>query len=461
MMLKQKKHTLVTHLNLINLMSKTLTIKNKIRQFNKIIKVSGDKSLSIRWVLLASQATGKSKAYNLLMSEDVLAAIDSIKKLGVKVKIYKNYCEIKGNGINSFKYKKNITIDAKNSGTLGRLILGLLIKSPQKIKLIGDESLSKRDFSRITAPLEKFGAKFNYKKKNKLPLSILGSDSVKGINYLENKGSAQCKSSIMLAALISSGTTSIKAKKSRNHTELLFKYLKIPIKIRITKKYDYINIKQPKKIPTLNYQIPGDISSSAFFMVLTILTNNSKLLIKNVNINPSRIGVITILKKMGAKISLKNQKDYRGEKISNILIKSSKNLKAINCPPELNSSAIDEFLIIFLLASRAKGISHFKDISELNQKESPRLDWGSKILNMMGVKTKLTKDSIKIYGQPDLEIKKSLTIKNYLKDHRIFMMSTIAALTCGGKWKIHDKDSINTSFPSFLKIIKKINNKSL
>ena len=114
-----------------------------------------------------------------------------------------------------------------------------------------------------------------------------------------------------------------------------------------------------------------------------------------------------------------------------------------------------------MAAARAKGVSYFKDISELNQKESPRLDWGSKILNMMGIKTNLTKDSIKIYGQPNLEIKKTITIKNYLKDHRVFMMSTIAALTFGGKWKIYDKDSINTSFPSFLKIIKNINHSSL
>jgi 3-phosphoshikimate 1-carboxyvinyltransferase len=442
-------------------MSKALFIKNKIKRFNKKIYVSGDKSLSIRWILLASQANGKSKAYNLLMSEDVIAAINSIKKLGIKVNLYKNYCEILGNGINGFRYKKNLTIDAKNSGTLGRLILGLLIKSPEKIRLIGDKSLSKRDFSRVTTPLKKFGARFFYKTKNKLPLSILGSKNVKGIKYLENKGSAQCKSSIMLAALNASGTTSIKAKKSRNHSELLFKFLKIPIKIKKTKQYDFIDIKEPKKIRSFNYQIPGDISSSAFFMVLTILTKNSKLLIKNVNINSSRVGVITILKKMGAQILLKNQRNYRGEKISDILIKSSKNLKAVNCPPELNSTAIDEFLIIFLAAAKAKGVSYFRDLSELNQKESPRLNWGSKILNKMGVKTELTKDSIKIYGQPDLEIKKSIMIKNYLKDHRIFMMSVIAALTCGGTWKIFDKDSINTSFPSFLKLIKKINNKAI
>jgi len=437
-------------------MSRIININNKIKSFDKNIVVEGDKSISIRFILLASQAIGTSKAYNLLKSEDVLASINAIKKLGVKVKINKNFCEVFGNGVNSFKYKKNIKIDAKNSGTLGRLILGLLIKSPEKIKLIGDKSLSKRDFSRVTLPLENFGAKFYFKKKNKLPLSILGSKSIKGIKYFENKGSAQCKSTIMLAALNASGTTSIKAKKSRDHSELLFKHLKIPIKIKKTKKYDFIDIEQPKKIKAFNYQIPGDISSSAFFIVLTILADNSKLLIKNVNINPSRIGVITILKKMGAKISLKNKKNYRGEVISDILTKSSNNLKAIKCPSKINSSAIDEFLIIFLVAARAKGISYFKDLSELNQKESPRLKWGSKILNMMGVKTELTKDSIKIYGQPNLKIKKPITIKNYLKDHRIFMMSTIAALTCGNKWTIHDKDSINTSFPSFLKIIKKI-----
>ena len=442
-------------------MSKILVIKNKIKKFNKKIQVSGDKSLSIRWVLLASQAIGKSKGYNLLMSEDVLAAVDNIKKLGIKVRMKKNYCEIIGNGINGFEYKKNLTIDAKNSGTLGRLILGLLVKSPEKIKIIGDKSLSKRDFSRVTIPLEKFGAKFFYKTKNKLPLTILGTQSAQGIKYLENKGSAQCKSSIMLAALNASGTTSIKAKKSRNHSELLFKHLKIPIKVKRTKKFDFINIKKPKKINAFNYKIPGDISSSAFFMVLTILTNDSKLLIKNVNVNPSRIGVVTILKKMGAQIVLKDQRNYNGEKISNILIKSSKNLKAINCPAELNSSAIDEFLVIFLVAARAKGISYFKDLSELNQKESPRLIWGSKILNMMGIKTDLTKNSIKIYGQPNFEITKSITVKDYLKDHRIFMMSTIAALTFGGIWKIHDKESVNTSFPSFLKILKIINHVSL
>ena len=178
--------------------------------------------------------------------------------------------------------------------------------------------------------------------------------------------------------------------------------------------------------------------------------------IKNVNINPSRTGVIKILKMMGAKILIKNTRNYKGEKIGDIFVESTNNIKSINCPSNLNSSAIDEFLIIFLVAAKAKGVSLFKNLSELNQKESPRLKWGSKILNLMGIKTKTTKDSIKIYGNPDLKLDKKIIIKNYLKDHRVFMASVIAALTFGGEWTIHDKDSIKTSFPSFLKTINDI-----
>ena len=434
-----------------------LNINKTIKPFNKKITIDGDKSLSIRWALLASQARGKSKAYKLLKSEDVLSTLKCLKKLGVKISFKNNYCEINGKGLNSYKYKKNLILDAGNSGTLGRLLLGLLTHSKHKIKLIGDKSLSQRDFSRVTKPLKKFGATFFSDKKNELPLSIMGTNYPKPIRYSENKGSAQVKTSICFAALNTSGETIIKAKKSRNHTELLFRYLKIPIKVKKNKKYDFIKITGKKEIKSFNYKIPADISSSAFFIVLTALSNDSKLLIKNVNINPSRTGVVKILKKMGVKILIKDKRNYKGEMVANIFIESSKNLKAINCPSSLNSSAIDEFLIIFLLAAKAKGISYFKNLSELNQKESPRLKWGSKILNMMGIKTKLTNHSIKIYGNPKLNIKKSIKIKDYLKDHRIFMMSTIAALTCGGKWKIYNPESIKTSFPSFLKIIKQLN----
>ena len=159
---------------------------------------------------------------------------------------------------------------------------------------------------------------------------------------------------------------------------------------------------------------------------------------------------------MGVKIIFKNKKLYKGELVSDILVKSAKKIRSINCPTKFNSQAIDEFLVIFLVAAKADGISTFKNLEELNQKESPRLKIGSKILNLMGIKTITTNNSIKIFGNPALKLNKKIIIKNYLKDHRIFMTSVIAAMTFGGEWHIHDKDSISTSFPSFLKIVNKI-----
>ena len=229
-------------------MSKIVKINRKIESFKKTIKVPGDKSLSIRWVLFASLAKGKSKATNILMSEDVLAALKVIKKLGIKVLIKKKECLIFGKGIDGYKYKKNLSINAENSGTLGRLILGLLINSSEPIELIGDESLSKRDFSRVSIPLSKFGAKFKLKNKRFLPLKIYGSSDLKPIYYKENKGSAQCKSSIIFAGFRTEGTTIIKAKKSRNHTELLCKHLKLPIIVKSNKNYDEIKIRKVKKL---------------------------------------------------------------------------------------------------------------------------------------------------------------------------------------------------------------------
>ena len=439
-------------------MSNSLLIRKKIKPFNNVIQVSGDKSLSIRWVLFSSLGSGISTSKNLLKSEDVIASIKAVKKLGIKVLTKKNTCKIFGKGINGYKYKKNLIINAQNSGTLGRLLLGLLIDTPHPIKIIGDNSLSKRDFKGIADPLAKFGAKFKLKNNLTLPLTIKGSSKLRSISYFEKKGSAQCKSAVILGALKSNGETTIKAKKSRNHTELLCKYLNVPIKVFSKKNYDYIKIKKTTRINKLNYNIPSDISSSAFFIVLTALSKNSKLTIKNVNINPTRSGAISILKKMGVNIKIKNEKMYKGEINGDLRIESTKKLRPINCPVKYNSGAIDEFLIIFLVAARANGVSYFKDLAELNQKESPRLKWGSKILNLMGVKNILTKSSIKIFGNPNLKLDKKIIIKNYLKDHRVFMTCVVAALTYGGMWEIHDKNSIKTSFPSFLKIIKELKN---
>ena len=433
-----------------------IVIQKKIKNFNKIIEVDGDKSLSIRSLLIGSQSYGLCKIKNLSKSDDILSTVEGLKKLGVKIFFKKKICYLYGNGLNSFNFRKNISIDAGNSGTFARLLLGLLVKSPNEIMLIGDKSLSKRDFKRVSDPLKKFGAKFKSKNKNGLPLKILGTEFLKPINYIEKKGSAQCKSSVILAALNTPGKTIIKAKKSRNHTELFLKHLKMPIKIIRKKKYDIIEISGENQIKSFNYEIPGDISSSAFFITLTLLSKNSKLKIKNVNVNQSRTGFIKIINMMGANVKLTNKRNVYGEQLADICVNSQKNLKPVNCPVEFNSNAIDEFLVIFLLAAKAKGISSFRKLEELNKKESPRLKLASKILKQIGVKVKLGSGSIKIFGDPNLMVNRNILINNYYKDHRIFMTSVVAALCLGGKWTIEDMESHTSSFPSFLKIMQNI-----
>tara|TARA_B100000886_G_scaffold320015_1_gene261175 strand:+ start:1807 stop:3141 length:1335 start_codon:yes stop_codon:yes gene_type:complete len=437
-------------------MGKKIFINNRYNSFKKTITIDGDKSITIRALLLGSQAYGKTFIENILLSEDIINSINCLKKLGVKISFSKKNCYIHGKGLNGFNYKKNIVLNAGNSGTFARLILGLLVKSPYYIKLIGDKSLSQRDFERIIIPLQKMGANFKVNSKKTLPLKIIGSTFINPIHYSENIGSAQVKSAVMLAALNSPGLTVIKAKKSRDHTENIYKYLGIPITVKKNKHHDEIRIKGQKFLKSFRYTIPSDPSSCAFFIVLTLLSENCELRIKNMNINKSRIGYIKILNKMGAKIKFNNVKNKYGEKQADISVKSQPVLKKINCPPSLNSNLIDEFLIIFLAAAKAKGVSSFTNLGELNKKESPRLKLGSKLLNQLGIKTRLTKDSIKIFGNPNIDLKKKIYIKDYYKDHRIFMTSVIAAYTFGGKWKIDDVSSYKSSFPSFLNIIKKL-----
>ncbi len=436
-------------------MSNSVIISKKILKFDKIISANPDKSLSIRWALMAAQAIGKSKGYNILNSEDVNNTLKSLKKLGVNLKKRKNYCEIEGVGLNGFNFKNNTEINCENSGTLARLICGILAKTNKTIILKGDASLSKRDFSRVIKPLNLLGVKIISNSK-RLPLKIKGTNFLKPIEFEENIGSAQVKSCIMLAALNTPGVTKIKAAKSRNHSELMFKYLKIPIKINKSKNFDRIEIKGLNQYQSFNYKIPGDISSSSPFICLAALSKNSKILIKGVNVNPSRTGIIDILKKMNVKIIIKNKKKYNGEYVADLLVKSCKSLNAIKCEKKYNSRAIDEFPLIFLACAKAKGISYFNNLSELRQKESDRLKITSNFLKMIGIKVEEKFDSLKIYGNPKLELNKKFIIKNYMKDHRVFMMACIAALTLGGKFEIHDKDSIKTSFPSFIKILKKI-----
>ena len=429
----------------------SVSINKKINKFNKIIKVSSDKSLSLRALLIASQCIGISKIKNLLESDDVFNCIKALKKLGVKIVKKKNIYFVYGNGLGSFKNtNKLIKIYVGNSGTTARLLSGLLATHNGKFYLYGDKSMNKRDMSRIINPLEKIGCFFYPRKKITLPITIEGTSMPLAQTHFEKKGSAQIKSSILLSALSTPGITTIEEiKNSRNHTEILLKKINADIKIKKLKKGNLITLAGKKNLYSFDYTIFSDPSSASFLIALTLLTPKSKLIIKDVICNHTRIGFIKILKeKMNANIKIKNSRKIFGENIGDIVVKSSI-LKPVKCPKELVPFLIDEFCILFVISALTKGLSTFSGINELRHKESDRIKNMEIGFNKMGIKTKSTQDSLKIYGNPNIKIKKKLNIFS-VGDHRVAMSWAILGLLTGGKLKIHNFETVNTSFPDFI-----------
>ncbi len=434
----------------------SVLIKKKIKKFNKTLFVESDKSISHRALLIASQCTGPCKLNGILESEDVKNTIRCLKDLGVKISLKNKIYTVFGNGLGSFRQPKNKQLYTGNSGTLARMLISLLSTHPNiKIKIIGDKSLNKRDMKRIIEPMSKIGSNFFPLEKKNLPIIIEGTSLPLAQKHIETLGSAQVKSAILLAALNTPGITTLEEKKtSRNHTENLLKIIGADIEVKKMKSGNLIKIRGQKNLSCFNLKIPGDPSSAAPFIALTLSTPGSKLLIKNVNCNSTRIGFIKILKKMRAKIKIKNVKKISGEPIGNILVESS-NLKSINCPKELVPFAIDEFPLLFAIASRIKGISKFSGIGELRHKESDRIKNMEISLNKIGIKTKSTLDSLKVYGNPKIKIKKTLKI-NPRQDHRIAMSFFCLGQILGGNVLINNFETVNTSFSKFLYIMKKI-----
>jgi len=436
---------------------KFVLINKKIGKFNKIVKVAADKSLSLRALMLGSQCIGVSKIKNLLESEDVLNCINALKiSLGVKIIKKNNSYQVYGNGLNSFKVKKKITkIYVGNSGTFARLLFGLLSTYPRKFYLYGDQSINKRDFTRVTQPLEKIGAFFYPRNKKTLPLIIEGTNMPLAQKHIENRGSAQVKGLILMSALSTPGITAIEEKKiSRNHTELFLKKINADIKVRRLKKGNLITLEGQKNLYSFNYTVSSDPSSAAFLIALTLLTPKSKLVIHNVLCNDTRIFFLKILKNVNANIKINNLRKISGELVGSITISSSK-LRPINISKDIGKF-IDELPILFVIAALTKGISKFDNVGDLKNKESNRLLECKKILIQAGIKCKITKDSMVIYGKDKIENQNKLILTKTKGDHRICMSSVILSLVTGIRTKIENFETVNTSFPGFIPLIKNL-----
>ena len=436
----------------------SLTINHKIKPFIKSIKVDSDKSLSIRSFLIGSICQDISVAKNVLESEDVFSTINCLKKLGVQIRKKSKSYFIHGKGLGSFFAKKNLNLNFGNSGTLARLLIGILSTTPDiEIKVQGDHSLNKRSMKKLIDIMSEFGAEFLPKNKFNFPLKLVSTEMPVCINYKAGV-SAQLKSAVMLAGLNAFGTTEIiEDKKSRDHTEnMLIKNSKA-IKIKKSRK-KLIKIFGKKNLNPINIDVPGDPSSAAFFTALTLLNKNSKLKIRNVGLNPTRTGFYELLKKHGAKIKFKNIRSNNNEIYGDIYVQSSK-IRPIKASKDFYVKTTDEYPILSVIAALTKGTSTFKGIGDLVNKESNRIKEMQKVLKQIGIKSKSTKDQLKIFGK-DVLIPKNKIIKiPDIKDHRIFQSTSVLALITGTKAKMKNFETVFTSAPSFLKIVKSLGGK--
>ena len=434
-----------------------LIVNTKACIFNKIINVDSDKSISIRSFLIASISQNLSTVFNVLESDDVISAIKCLEDLGVKIKKqkFKKYL-IYGNGLGSLIAKKNIKLNFGNSGTLARLLIGILSTTPKiEINVAGDQSLNRRSMEKLKILMSKFGASFSPKAKSNFPLKMISSEMPVGLNYSSGV-SAQLKSAVILAALNSYGKTKIFEKeKSRDHTEnmLLHNSNVINIQNRQNKKIIIINGK--KQLKPININVPGDPSSAAFFVALTLLNRKSFLKIKNVGLNKTRTGFYQILKKQKAQIKFLNIKKINNEPRGDIIVKSCK-IKPIKTDKSFYVNSTDEYPILFAMAALINGTSIFKGIGELVNKESNRIVEMQKILKQIGVKSKFSKGILKIFGKGMINASNKKVIVPSLGDHRICMSSFVLAVLTGAQFQINNFETVYTSAPSFLKIMKLI-----
>ena len=388
------------------LKSFNIFLNNKISAFKKTINVDSDKSISIRSFLIGSICQNISTINNVLESMDVTSAIEACRKLGIKIKKIKpKSYKIHGKGLGSFHAKKNLEINFGNSGTLARLLIGILSSTPHiNIKMKGDHSLNKRSMKKLIILMSEFGASFFPKNKFNFPLKMISSNLPVGIKYKAGV-SAQLKSAVMLAGLNSYGDTIItEEKKSRDHTEKMLLTNSRVIKIKHKKK-KIIHIKGKKNLKPLNLYVPGDPSSAAFFTALTLLNKDSSIKIKNIGLNPTRIGFYQLLKKHNAKIKFINHKKINNELYGDVLI-SSCNLKPLKASKNYYVNSTDEYPILFIIAALTKGISIFKGIEDLANKESNRIKEMQKILKQAGIKSIYSKNELKIFGKGMIDASK-------------------------------------------------------
>lgn len=411
------------------------------------IKVGGDKSITHRGIILGSIAEGTTILKDYSKCDDCMSTLGIMKKLGITILKNESLIRIEGQGLNGLKEPSDI-LNCNNSGTSIRLLSGLLAGQSFHSVLTGDNSLLKRPMKRIIEPLTLMGAQITGKDNNKFaPLAIRGGN-LKAIDYTTPVASAQVKSAILLASLYAKGNSSItEPSRSRDHTERMLNLLGAKIETSGNK----ITLKEKNSLIAKEISIPGDISSAAFFIVLASIIKGSKILIKNIGINPTRTGILEVLKSMGADISIQNEKDENYEPTADLLVKD-KELKGISISGDIIPKVIDELPIIAVAATQAQGITVIENAEELRVKETDRIHAIATGLKKMGGKIEEKPDGLIIEGPTELKG----NICESFDDHRIGMALAVAGVIAEGKTTLLESECIGISFPEFTYLLRRI-----
>ena len=408
--------------------------------------IPGDKSISHRSVMFGAIAHGITEIHHFLMGADCLATIDCFRKMGIEIHIQKDRVLVHGKGLHGLSAPSEI-LQVKNSGTTTRLISGILAGQPFASSLSGDDSLNSRPMKRIMEPLTQMGAHISSLLDNDCAPLKIEPGALHGIHYTSPVASAQVKSCLLLAGLYADGETSVTEPiLSRNHTELMLREFGADIRTvhELAGSQATAVIRPCQELYGQKITVPGDISSAAYFIAAGLLVPDSEILIKNVGINPTRAGFLKVCEDMGGTITLLNERTEAGEKMADILVKSSQ-LHGISIYGDIIPTLIDEIPIIAVMAAGAEGTTIIRDAGELRVKETDRIETVTDNLLAMGCSVLPTEDGMVIKGGVPL---KGATIHTLL-DHRIAMAFSIAALVAEGKTKILDSHCIDVSYPGF------------
>ncbi|MFG6495144.1 3-phosphoshikimate 1-carboxyvinyltransferase [Fictibacillus sp. UD] len=413
------------------------------------IKVPGDKSISHRAVMFGSIADGNTTINGFLTGEDCLSTISCFKKLGVNIQQDGEKVTVEGKGLAGLKPPSE-DLYVGNSGTTIRLMLGILANTPFSSTLTGDDSIAKRPMNRVTQPLKQMGAIIEGNDSgNKVPLQIKGG-KIKGIHYTSPIASAQVKSAVILAGLEGEGTTSVKEPvKSRDHTERMLEAFGVEVENDgLT-----VSVEGGQKLSGTHIEVPGDISSAAFFLVAGAIVPNSEITLKRVGLNPTRTGILEVLKAMGANVTYENVNEDTSEPYGDLIIKTSP-LKGTIIEGALIPRLIDEIPIIALAATQAEGQTIIRDAHELKVKETDRIETVVNELKKMGADIEATEDGMIINGKTPLH---GAAVQSY-GDHRIGMMLSIASCISEGETTLTNSEAIAVSYPSFFEQLKSLAN---